>query len=106
MRLVSLLIVAPFFAPLESLGAQQPGEPVRLTMGSAASSPRVAGTLVRHDADSFWVQLAGRTAPVSLARSAVVQLEVLAADESFPESAGENVARPLILGRCHATAGR
>jgi len=76
MRLVSLLIVAPFFAPLESLGAQQPGEPVRLTMGSAASSPRVAGTLVRQDPDSFWVQLAGRTAPVSLARSAVARLEV------------------------------
>ncbi len=73
MRVISLLAVATFFAP--NLGAQQPGERVRLTMGGA-SSTRVAGMLVSHDADSFWVQLAGRTAPVSLARSAVVQLEV------------------------------
>src|SRR5260370_5081731 len=74
MRVISLLTVATFLAP--DVGAQQPGEPVRLTMGWAASSPRVAGTLVGQDPDSFWVQLAGRTSPVSLARSAVVRLEV------------------------------
>ncbi len=74
MRVISLLAVATFFAP--NLGAQQPGERVRLTMGWGASSTRVAGMLASHDADSFWVQLAGHTAPVSLARSAVVQLEV------------------------------
>src|SRR5260370_557686 len=74
MRVISLLTVATFLAP--DVGAQQPGEPVRLTMGWAASSPRVAGALVGQDPDSFWVQLAGRTAPVSLARGAVVRLEV------------------------------
>src|SRR5712692_5218846 len=74
MRVISLLAVATFFAP--NLGAQQPGERVRLTMGWGASSTRVAGMLVSHDADSFWVQLVGRTAPVSLARSAVARLEV------------------------------
>ncbi len=76
MRLISLLTVATCVAPLQNLRAQEPGEPIRLTVGGAASSPRVAGTLVRQDPDSFWVQLAGRTAPVSLARSAVVRLEV------------------------------
>lgn len=75
MRLISLLIVATLFASLEKLGAQEPGERVRLTVGGA-SSTRVTGLLVGKDADSFWVARAGRTPPVSVGRSAVVQLEV------------------------------
>jgi len=71
----SLLTLGSLLTPLQGVPAQQLGEPVRLTVRWAAST-HVTGTLVREDADSFWVQLAGGAAPVSVARSAVGRLEV------------------------------
>ena len=75
MRPMSLLILATFLAPFQRVAAQEPAARVRLTLASP-SSQRLVGTLVGQYADSFRVQLAARAAPVSVARSAVVRLEV------------------------------
>ena len=72
---MALLILATFLAPRQRVAAQEPAARVRLTMASP-SSQRLVGTLVGQDADSFWVLLAARAAPVSVARNAIVRLEV------------------------------
>ena len=75
MRCTSFLILPALCALLQSVAAQQPDAPVRLTTESPFSQ-RLVGTLVHQDSDSLWVQFAGHAAPVGVARSAVTRLEI------------------------------
>ncbi len=75
MRRISFVTIATVVALLQRTAAQETGERVRLTMGSAFSR-RLVGTLIHQDAESVWVQLGGHAAPVAVARSAATRLEI------------------------------
>jgi len=75
MRRISFVTIATVVALLQRTAAQEPGERVRLTMGSAFSR-RLVGTLIHQDPESVWVQLGGHAAPVAVARSAATRLEI------------------------------
>src|SRR5438128_4142605 len=75
MRRISFVTIATVVALLQRTAAQEPGERVRLTMGSAFSR-RLVGTLIHQDAESVWVQLGGHAAPVAVARSAATRLAI------------------------------
>jgi hypothetical protein len=75
MHRTCFLMTATLLALLERTAAQQPGDRVRLTLESPASRPLV-GTFIREHTDSFWVELPGHPALVTVARNATARLEV------------------------------
>jgi hypothetical protein len=75
--LAALLSLAPYAAP-----AQWAGQRVRLTTTSEPAR-WLAGTLVRQDADSLRLQVPSQAAPIAVARSAVVRLEISGGQRRF-----------------------
>lgn len=76
MRHVCLITVATFLVLFQRGAGQQPGERVRVTVGSAAPFHQLIGTFVGRDRDSLWVELPERSVPVAVARTATARLEV------------------------------
>ena len=87
--LAALLSLTPYAAP-----AQWAGQRVRLT---TASEPArwLAGTLVGQNADSLRVQAPHEIVPISVARSAVVRLEISSGQRS---AAGPGAVKGLEFG--------
>jgi len=74
MRPLSSLAIATVLTLLRQATAQETGHRVRLTLEPGASH-QLVGRLVGQSRDSFWVELAGRATPATVARR-TTRLEV------------------------------